>query len=177
MSCHTDQWHFKWGTWKGRTYGWQKTEACFLSNHWDKQWTSFCFFILHLSTTSVENNASTVRPSIHSPNRQSALCNHILFSCKIKALVSKRASLLNWRNNGALCTIGYSLQLWCHSAVLGCQRSKPISHMDKESLWEKSAWHLIVIPWSTAQNSAIIIAQTDFDEPAHVHSVQWDLSF
>lgn len=59
--------------------------------------------------------------------------------------------------------------------MLGCQRSKPISHLDKESLREKSAWHLIVIPWSMAENSSIIIIQTDFDEPACAHSVQCDL--
>lgn len=112
----------------------------------------------------------SIRFKVRTDNLRSVTTSYL--AVKIKALRSLKVKdhLLNQINNGVLTLL--AILRSCNAPVLlGCQRSKPISHLDKESSWEKSAWHLIVIPWSMAENSAIIIIQTDFDEPAHVHIV------
>lgn len=48
-------------------------------------------------------------------------------------------------------------------------------HSHKESLREKSAWHPIVIPWSMAEDCAIIIAHNDFDDVTP--APKWGFSF
>lgn len=111
MSCHTDQWPIKQGTWKGRTFGWQKTDMFFPSDHRDKHWTSFQSLTEHLSTTCVNYNIQ-----LQHSWTQLSIQFTVTSYWAVKSELKVKDWLLNRRNNGALTLLA---SLWsCNATVL-----------------------------------------------------------
>ncbi len=163
MSCHTNQWPIKQGTRKGRGYSWQKTDKRQTrSGHHSSSLQNICQPLV--STPAWE----------HDWTQLSIRLMHSVSKSKLYTLLTYKGHLLKQRRNGALSLLAMR---WSCSATELCKDVKERANfaLGQESLWEMSAWLLIVIPWSTAENSAIIIVQADFDEPACVHHVQYDL--